>query len=193
MCALIGQSEVMFILIGWPEVMSVLIGQSEVTCDLIGHQAVLAALARLQVCAGAIVPALLQAQGMVGHSPLCPQHRHVTAPLTVLLRRVVMGFRAQEKQKQPRASGKTTEKGKMAWKILGLDIWAPKILWEDTALLRREMWRGDCCLWYFKKAVQLNIQQRGSWAWIRVKIVKAVTLVAEETTHQDSSRNWMRL
>ena len=114
MCALIGQSEVMFILIGWPEVMSVLIGQSEVRCDLIGHQAVLAALAGLQICAGAIVPALLQVQGMVGHSPLCPQHWQVTAPLTVRLRRAVMGFRAQEKRKQPRASGKTTEKGKTA-------------------------------------------------------------------------------
>lgn len=88
MCVLIGQSEVTCILIGWPEVVGVLIGQSEVMCDLIGHQAVLAALVGLQSCPGAIP--LLSCRhgarwdtGSCEPSPLCPQHRQVTAPLTV--------------------------------------------------------------------------------------------------------------
>lgn len=114
-------------------------------------------------------------------------------------RRMVMCFWVWYKQKQPWASAKTHRRGKMAWKIIGLDTkiglenWIPKILWVDSALLRWDMGRGSCCLWYFKNTVQLNIQQIGFWAWIRVKIVKAVTLIVEETTYQDSSRNWMGL
>lgn len=52
--------------------------------------------------------------------------------------------------------------------------------------------REGGCVWYFQKAVQLNIQEEALEHKL-VKLVKALTSIVEETTYLDSIRNWMRL